>query len=145
MYVRSNVPRLAATLAAASGALAQVDDAPTIYDVGSFTPISIAVNGATGIGTLTFESADAWDDEDGSALIIQGGLPVNPAVNFYRSPFRYPILPFVLGNSITPPTNPATFVPAFPAVSGQRQYFRVRVSRADGRLSAAQIVSAIAS
>lgn len=143
-YIRSNVPRLAATLAASSGSLPQVDTGPAVFDVGSFSPVTITVNGATGIASIAFTNTDDWANEDDAALIIQGGPPVNPTVNFFKAPFRYPILPFVLGDSVTPPTSPATFVPAFPAITGQRQYFRVRASRADGRLSAAQIVSAIA-
>lgn len=143
MYARANVPRITATaLDGTAAALARVDDAPTTFDVGTFTPVTMSI--ATSIFDINFDNSDDWANEDGAAMLIQFGPPVNPTINFFKAPFRYGITSIIEGDSVTPPTSPYNGVPAFAAVAGQKQFARITVTRADGRLSYSQIVSAIA-
>jgi len=143
MYVRSNVPRLTASLSDVTPTnLSRIDAAPTTFDMGSFTPASMSI--ASSIFNIAFDNTDAWANEDEAAMLIQFGRPVNPSRLFYKAPFRYGLTSIIAGDDSTPPTSPFTGVPAFAAVVGQRQYARLTVVRADGRVSASQIVSAVA-
>jgi hypothetical protein len=72
-------------------------------------------------------------------MILWAGKPRNQSVNFYSGPFR--LLGTIDGNSTTAPTNPATLAlnaANYPLVIGSKTDYRIRVSRADGRLSAVQ-------
>lgn len=143
MYVRANVPRLTASLRDITpAALSRIDAAPTTFDLGSFTPVSMTISSS--IFNISYNNSDAWANEDGAAMVLQFGRPVNPARLFYKAPFAYGLTSIIEGDSTTPPTSPYTGVPAFAAVVGQRQYCRATVLRADGRVSASQIVSAVA-
>ena len=130
MYQRCNTPRLQAGLAV-------VNDAPVIYsqaDIGqilidSATPASEEVD-------IAFEGADGWDEEDGAALLVYLGRAQNRSVNFFKGPYR--LAGAVLGDSNTPPANPATVSSPFPFSAGQKIFGQARVTRADGRLSSAQ-------
>jgi hypothetical protein len=127
MYVRSNVPRL-------QTALPRVDDAPTIFDLGVLSsPGPFTVTAATGSGSLAYDDTDEWCDEDDSALLIYGSRGQSPSVNSFEGPYRYQQK--VDGDSTTPPTSPETLSWVFPLSQGQRAYMRLRVTRADGRLS----------
>ena len=127
MYVRSNVPRLQA-------ALPQVDDAPTTFNLGSFTNPSFGTFAATTNDfAVTFTAADAWANEDDSAMLLLGSRPQNPAVNFFKGPYRFAGL--IAGDAITPPTSPATIVNPFAFAVGQRVFVQARISRVDGRLT----------
>lgn len=127
MYNRSNVPRLQA-------ALARIDDAPTVFDLGSFTAPSVqAIDTVAGTADIAFATGDEWVNEDGAALLLYASRPQSQAINFYKGPFRFAAA--VLGNSTTPPTSPATINLPFPVTTGQRVFFRGNVTRADGRLS----------
>ncbi len=127
MYVRSNVPRLQA-------GLARVDDAPTIFDLGSFTEPSIsAIDAANDTADITFATGDAWVSEDNAALLIWLSRPQQPAINFFKGPYRF--AGAILGNSTTPPTSPQTVTLPFGISTGQRLFGAFNVVRADGRLS----------
>jgi hypothetical protein len=69
--------------------------------------------------------------------------PQNITKNFFRGPYRY--AGKIEGDSVTPPTSPATLVSDFPYAAGQRAFLRVRVSRADGRLSNVQYAGPVTS
>ena len=128
MYVRSNVSRIQA-------ALARQDDAPIIFNLGSFTaPVINSITGSTDILELAFVPSDPWDDEDGSAMLVYTSRPQNPTINFFKGPYRFAAA--ILGDSGTPPTTPASIALAFGATAGQRVFIRVTVTRSDGRLSA---------
>lgn len=128
MYVRSNVSRIQA-------GLPRVDNAPIIFNLGAFTePVINSITGSTDLMELAFASSDPWDDEDDSAMLVYTSRPQNPTVNFFKGPYRFAAA--ILGNSVSPPTNPASIALAFGASAGQRVFIRVTVSRSDGRLSA---------
>lgn len=135
MFIRGNVPR------AVSG-LPLVDNGPTIFDTGGFTPITAPT--ATDTGDLlgfAFTNGDAWAGEDDSAMLIFGSRPQNPGINYFTGPYRY--ADKVDGDAITPPTSPASVTNPFAFGVGQRIFFRVSISRADGRLSTTQRLTAL--
>jgi hypothetical protein len=126
MYIRSNVPRLQA-------GLARVDDAPTIFNLGSFTnPEVDNFAAATDEFDVSFSDTDNWVDEDGSAMLILSSPPQNQSINYYKGPYRF--AGAILGDAITAPTSPATISAAFPFSVDQRVFVQIRITRADGRL-----------
>lgn len=136
MYIRSNVSRFQA-------GLPRVDIAPSLFDLGEFTPILSPT--ALGVGTLVggaFNILDAWVGEDDSALLVYIGRPQNQSINFFKGPYAF--AGAVLGDAITPPTSPFSVVSPFPFVPSQRIFFRVVVTRVDGRYSNTQRLVAIA-
>lgn len=127
MYVRSNSPRLQA-------GLARVDDAPTVFNLGDYFPTSLpTASEATQIITIPFSEADEWPAEDGAAMIFWVARPQNPSINFFKGPYRFADV--ALGLSGTPRTSPEAVPAPFAFVVGQRLFYRVNVTRADGRLS----------
>ncbi len=126
MYVRSNVPALQASLD-------RQDDAPSIFDLGSFTNPTMVATASGPTLDITFTDTDAWANEDGAAMIVYGSRPQNPTINFFKGPYR--IAGTILGDAITPPTSPAVIASPFAFDAGQRVFAQVRVVRADGRLS----------
>ncbi len=127
MYTRSNVPRLQA-------GLARLDNAPTIFDLGSFTEPTIdAIDVNANTADIGFTAGDDWVSEDGAALLVYISRPQSQSINYFKGPYRF--AGAVLGNSTTPPTSPQTINLPFPAVAGQRLFFAFNVTRADGRLS----------
>lgn len=128
MYCRSNIPRLQA-------AEPRVDDAPTLFILGSYTQPAIAsVTAATNIISLTFTDTDLWANEDDAAMLIYGSRGQNASINFFKGPYRFAGL--IQGDAITPPTSPASITNPFNLAVGQRAFVRVNVTRADGRLAA---------
>lgn len=124
-FIRSNVPRLQNDLDLA-------EDAPTTWNLGTFTPPndrSIAGD------TITVEiwPTDEWANETGSILIIQQGRPQNAGVSFFNGPWRN--VGAIEGDATTPPTGDNTMSGAFTTTIGQKQWLRLRVAFADGRLS----------
>lgn len=130
MYVRSNVPRISAI----APAQPVVDDAPTIFDLGTFTaPVVGVVSEATQNVSWAFTNTDGWAIEAGGARFVYGSRPQNPSVNFFKGPYR--MIGTVPGADPTPPTSPVTMLLAFPVVEGHKVFFRCNITRADGRLA----------
>lgn len=129
-YVRSNSPRIGFS----PGFLEIADDAPTLFDIGTYTePECTAVTAATDDFDWTFENGDDWANEDGAAMMVYASKPQNESVNFWRGPYR--AADAVAGDSITPPTSPQTMDLPFPVEANHRVFFRCNVTRADGRLA----------
>lgn len=127
MYVRSNLPRL-------QSALPRVDTAPGVFNLGDYTAPSItSITAATSIMLLAFTDTDDWANEDDAAMNVYTSRPQNASINFFKGPYRF--AGQILGDSITPPTTPASITIAFPAVAAQKVFIRVNVTRADGRLA----------
>lgn len=126
MYVRSNVPRLQA-------GLNRVDAAPTIFNLGDYTPPTIEViDAAADDFDLGFTNTDEWAGEVGSAMLILASRGQNASINFFKGPYRFAGL---VAGAGTPPTSPATIALPFNVAAGQRVFFQARVTRTDGRLS----------
>lgn len=130
MYVRSNIPRLQADPAT----YPRVDDAPTTFNLGTYTLPSLgnAIESAQ-TADVTFDNTDDWAGEAASGLLIYGSRAKNPSINYMKGPYRF--AHEVEGDDVTPPTSPATVTWPFPFVETQRLFLFGRVTRADGRLS----------
>jgi hypothetical protein len=127
MYVRSNVARI-------QSGLARVDNAPAILDLGEFTVPSVAAPDATAETVdVTFTNGDAWANEDDSAMLVFASRGQNPTINYFTGPYRF--AGRIDGDSVTPPTSPATISLPFAVVATQKVFFRFAVTRADGRYS----------
>lgn len=136
MYVRSNVPRLQASLD-------RVDDAPTTFNLGDFSAPSFGtISAAGGTAAVAFTEEDVWVDETGSAMLIAISRPQNPGINYFKGPYRYAGL--IAGDDSTPPTTPASITLPFTVAEGQKVFGQIRVSRADGRLTQPFRLGAIA-
>ncbi len=126
-YIRSNVPRLQA-------GLPRVDAGPVVYNLGDFTnPTFATFAAATGSFQVTFNNGDDWANEDDAAMLLLGSRDYNASINYFKGPYRY--ADKIDGDSVTPPTSPATITNSFVVVAGNRTFVQARVSRADGRLS----------
>jgi hypothetical protein len=125
MYVRSNVPRLQA-------ALARVDDAPTVYNLGELTAPTIDGAAAPNGLDIGFTNTDEWANEVGGALFVLASKGQNPSINFFKGPYRFTGV--VLGAAV-PPTSPASLVLPQTVAAGQQLFVQCRASRADGRLT----------
>jgi hypothetical protein len=126
MYIRSNVSRL-------TNALARVDTAPVVFNLGEYTAPSFLIDTANDELDTTFDNTDAWANEDGSGLIIYGSAPNDPTISYFKGPYR--LIGRVDGDSVVPPVSPVTSPLGHVIAIGQRAFFRTVVSRADGRLS----------
>lgn len=130
MYVRSNVSRLQAS----ATSYPRVDSGPTVFNLGEFSfPDLGNASEAAQTASLVFNNADDWANEDGAGMIVYGSRAMNASVNYFKGPYRY--CHKIDGDSVTPPTSPATITWPFPFLEGQKVYAAVRVTRADGRLS----------
>lgn len=125
-YIACNLPRLQA-------GLGSVDDAPGVYNRGSYTEPSFSIDTANDEADITFENSDAWANEDDSSMLVYASRPQNPSINYFKGPYQF--AGTIDGDAMTPPTSPAAITLPFPVAAGQRVFLRVQVSRADGRLS----------
>lgn len=127
MFLRGCIPRVLAGL-----------DLPTFgpfaFDLGFFTEPTLTIDTANDEVDVAFEASDPWANEDGAAMIIQASRPQNPTVEFFKGPYQ--TAGYILGDGTTPPTSPAAITLPFAVQAGQRVFFRVSVTREDGRLSA---------
>lgn len=127
MYTRSNISRIQAGLDIA-------DAAPTVFNIGDFTaPVLSAPSEGSQDFSLSFTTGDAWVDEDGSAMLVYVSRPQNPTINFFKGPYR--LAATIPGDGTTAPTSPVAVDVPFAITAGQRLFVKVRVTRADGRLS----------
>lgn len=126
MYVRCNVPRLYNTVAV-------VDNGPTNYTLPTFTnPVFAAPDVSLNSVSMAFTNTDAWAGEAGGYMFVYISSGNNASINYFKGPYR---LAGKVTGSGTPPTSPSVITMPLPFGVGQRVFFRVNVSRADGRLS----------
>lgn len=127
-YVRANTPRLQA-------GLATVDDGPTTFSLPTIEGVSVSVvSGTPPDLSVTFDDTAAWVTEDDAALLIYQSREQSPAINFFKGPYRYATK--IEGSSGTPPTTPFSDNGVFPLSGSNKTFFQIRLTRADGRLSA---------
>lgn len=134
-YIACNVPRIQSLLGI-------VNDAPTIFDRGTFDPPSITVDATDDEIDVAFDDANDWANETGGAMFVYVSRPVNASRNFFAGPYRFAGL--IAGDDTTTPTSPATFDLPFPVAAGNKVGTFVRVARADGRLSSKFPIAALA-
>jgi hypothetical protein len=126
-FVRSNSPLLV-------NGFARVDDPPTTFTLAAAEEDLVpTASEATQQASLAYDDAAAWAAEDGAHQFFYGGLPKNAAVKFFGGPWR--LMGTVDGDSVTPPTSPASLAWPFPFGAANRLWVRSRIVRADGRLS----------
>jgi len=140
MYIRSQTVLANANLQL-SAALTDLVAFAGSNNLGDFTPVAVAYDtGQT--AEVTYDPNDDWANEDGSVMLIQSGRDtLNASVNYYQGPWQ--LRGIIAGDSVTPPTTPYSFVASATWQEEQRLYFRIRVLRADGRLSSPQVTSAV--
>lgn len=128
-FNRSNVARLNTT----QPDLAQVDAAPTIFNLGDFTvPGGLTISSGAGTASMPFTNTDDWAGEVGGACIGFGSRAQNASINFYKGPYRY--MGVILG-AVVPPASPKVWTMPFPVAVGQKFFMRCVFVRADGRVS----------
>jgi len=107
-------------------------DAPTTYDLGSFTPISgVTVNDSMELA-FTFTPADSWAIAVGGALAMFCGPQQNPSRGFFKGPYR---LVTLISGAVSPPTSPAAMTVEAPRTQNNLTWLYYRVMQPDGRLS----------
>ena len=132
MYCRSNVSRLQV-------GVNPVNDGPTTYDTGSFTPVLFTADPIPPQYQITIDNSDDWANEDDAFMLVYGSRPQGVGINYFKGPYRK--VDGFSGSIASPPVNAQTCVPAFTFTTGQKVFLQVRVSRADGRLSGVQRIS----
>jgi hypothetical protein len=126
-YVRSNVPRLQA-------GLARVDDAPTVFDLGSFGTVTLTGTADDPYAlSVDFDDTDDWMNETGSAMLVYASREKAPTINFHKGPYRY--AGAIEGDDSSPPSSPAAIDSQFAGTADNVAFGYVLVTRADGRLS----------
>lgn len=136
MFCRTN-------LAALYNGATLIDDAPATYSLAEQDEtVAVTLTAATGATSVAFNDALDWLDETGGYLLVYESAPQNPTVNFFKGPYRQ--LGTVDGDSVTPPTTPASFTSQHTLTAGQKVFYQFRILRADGRLSEPFRTSAIA-
>lgn len=136
-YVACNTPREQAMTKMLS-TIARIDDAPTIFDRGDFTTPVFVCTEAVGLA-WTIDNADPWANEDGAAMFVYQGRPMNASRNFFNGPWR--LVAAVEGDSVTPPANSQSVsnadlaVDGFTFTAGQNTSVAFSVTRADARLT----------
>jgi hypothetical protein len=109
-----------------------IKTAPTIFDLGTYTPPTLAANAADDDLEVTFTATDEWALEAGAQMAVFCSTMQNSSINFFKSPYRY--LGRILG--ATPaPTSPAALPLPFAAVEDNRLFARIVILRNDGRVS----------
>ncbi len=132
MYVRCNTARIQA-------GLSRVDDGPTVFSLDSLSPVVIAPTAAADLYTVTFEATDAWVDEDDAGLLIYGSRELADTINFFKGPYRFQGI--IEGDATTAPTSPdVSITSVFALTEGNVIYNRALSVRADGRISATQLI-----
>ena len=125
-FVRSNVALL-------SAAKTVVEDAPEIFSLPETDPtVEITGDESDGKIKVAFNNALTWATEVGAYMLVYGGFPQDPNITFYGGPWRYV---GAIAGAAEAPTSPQSFTPPTPVFEGQRIWAKVRIVRADGRLS----------
>jgi hypothetical protein len=125
-YVKANVPRLQA-------GVARVDAGPVVWELATFTTPTFTITSGGTTTSMAFTNTDAWANEVGGYMLVYASPPQSVTVNFYAGPYRFA---GKVTGAASPPTTPATItLPYVSGPTGSRQFFRVVVTRADGRPS----------
>lgn len=137
MYVRCNSPRLSFP----ASTLDVIDDAPMIFDIGTYTePVIGLVDEEFQHCSWGFTNTDDWAIAVGGAMFVYASRPQNESVNFFKGPYR-PL--GILEGAVVPPTSPVELDLPFPVEEGHKVFFRANVSLPDGRLASTFRGSAI--
>ena len=109
-----------------------LDDAPTVYDLGTFTAPAIDSAHAIPNVEISFNNADAWAIAVGGFMFLWAGKSIGPGRAFYRGPYRS----FgKIAGDVIPPTSPFSGGVPWPWSTGNICWMKIRVMQVDGRLS----------
>lgn len=134
MYNRSNSPRV-------RQGEARVDDAPVLFDLGTFTTPVITVSAAAPNDvSVAFTILDTWATFVGGFLFGLVSRQQNPSINFFKGPFRS--MGNIPGDDLGI-TSPVVLTSEFPYAEGGQVFAEFRAAQADGRLSNTQTVKTI--
>jgi hypothetical protein len=143
-YIRANSPRVIADSYDAAydnfGALAVIDIAPSVYDLGLAPSVVSEVVNHGGGPPVTVEVAVTIDPPQAGAIeYFFLSPPVNPSISFWKGPYLL-IAATVLGGgglSSAPLTDTdAPYVFRYPLpVEDQAVFYALRIQQPDGRLS----------
>lgn len=134
MFIRCNSARV-------NAGEARVDQGPATFNMGEMGVVSITASVSTQLISVTFDDTLPWADEGGNIMIIQQAREVSPTINYFGGPFLW--ADNIDGDPIAPPSTPETIAVNSAITLGNRLFCRARISRADGRLSAVQIVNCV--
>lgn len=135
-YVGSRVLRQQAGLTAVSAG-------PATFNRGNMGDVAIeSIDGTSDDFDIAFDATASWATAVGGALLVFQGKPQPASVEFYKGPFLFNQA--ILG-AVVAPTSPDTMASLYPLAAGQRVFVRVVAVQADGRYSAGQVLSGIAS
>jgi len=115
--------------------------APSIFDLGTFSPPVISASALAGELSVAFTNSDEWATAVDGFLSIKQSRPQNPTVNFFKGPWR-----FVgsIAGALIAPTSPEVLDALYlPLIAGQKLFFEVRAINADFRVTSTSIVSTI--
>lgn len=123
MYIRQSVVRIQASTPV-------VATAPTVFDLGSFTPPTLTLTASSTTLSVAFNASDAWATEGtNSFMAVYTSGPQNPSINFFKGPFQFV-------GKISGTSSPATLtLPIAAGVTGTKTFYSIVVSRSDGRLT----------
>lgn len=125
-YLRSNTPRV-------QSSLTTIDNAPTQFDLGTFTmPTATASHSATAT-IVTVATSDGWATETGSSMLVFVSRPQAASINYFKGPYQ---LAGKINGNTTPINATNSLSLPFPAgIAGTKLFYKVSVTRNDGRLS----------
>ena len=127
MYIRSNIAILQV-----GGTI--VDAGPTTLSLPSTDPtFAVTASESTQLVSVAGDDTMDWLDEDGGWLSVSCSLPRSAGREYVQGPFRW--MDAVEGDSVTPPTLPATMTAPFTIAEDQVITCQARIIRADGRVS----------
>lgn len=126
-YNRCNVARM-------QGGLARIDDPSGIPGIEpAESALVVTASEATQQLSVAFDDTAAWCSDDAAGQLVSMATPLPASRKFCGGPWRYAGV--ILGNSVTPPTSPATIAVAWPIVEGNRLWVRTRIAYSNGGLS----------
>lgn len=115
--------------------LGRIDEAPTIFDRGTYSPPTFTPDVAAQEVSVQFNTNDEWAQTDGAAMAIYLARPINGGRTFFKGP--YILAGVILGNSLSVPTSPVLIAVPFPIAPDQALGCRAVVTQVDGRYGTA--------
>jgi len=129
-FLRCNVSRIQASMVV-------LDDAPTVYDLGTYTAPILSAADTTPQIDIDFNNADAWAIAVGGQMLVYVGHDQGAGRKFYKGPWRYA---GKISGAVSPPSSPATIASPYSLAEDNVVWVQIRVIQVDGRLSSAVII-----
>ena len=126
-FTRINIPRIQIGEAI-------LEDAPTIFDLGTFTAPTIdSILSSSQIILIAFDNTDDWAIADDGFMIVYAGRPTSTGEEFFRGPWRFA---GIIEGAVAPPGSPAALPSPWFIAIDEIMWVKIRVMQTDGRLSA---------